>query len=101
MAHRIFAAGKTLLSGEADGTRRYRLIGIGLTQLVPIETADAEELFDPERGRLGKAEKAMDSLRSRFGDDAVIFGLSLSEPRRQRPPSGDSAATGRRGPGSR
>ncbi|MBJ3777648.1 DNA polymerase IV [Acuticoccus mangrovi] len=82
MAHRIFAAGKALLAGEADG-RRFRLIGIGVSHLVPIATADAEELFDPARGRLGKAEKAMDALRARFGNDAVIYGQTLSDPRRR------------------
>ncbi|MCF3935515.1 DNA polymerase IV [Acuticoccus sp. M5D2P5] len=98
MAHRIFATGKTLLAGEADGTRRFRLIGIGVTHLVPIDGADMEELFDPERTRLGKAERAMDTLRSRFGDDAVVYGLSLSGPRRRR--GGEPPATGGRGQGS-
>ena len=82
MAHRIFAAGKTLLAAEADG-RRFRLIGIGVSGLCDLAGADAEELFDPQRTRLGRAEKAMDALRTRFGDDAVIVGLALSHPRRR------------------
>ncbi|ORE96621.1 DNA polymerase IV [Stappia sp. 22II-S9-Z10] len=83
MAHRIFAVGKALLMAEPEG-RRYRLIGIGISGLGPLAAADAELLFDPARTRLGKAERAMDALRARFGDDAVITGLSLDDPRRGR-----------------
>ncbi|UOM35440.1 DNA polymerase IV [Acuticoccus sp. I52.16.1] len=102
MAHRIFAVGKALLLAEPEG-QPYRLIGIGISGLVPAGEADGEELFDPARTRLGKAERAMDALRARFGDDAVVTGLSLSRPQRHsRPdvPRTDDHRAAEPGPGA-
>jgi DNA polymerase-4 len=82
MAHRLFAVGKALLAAEAGG-RRYRLVGIAVSGLAPIAEADAEAPFDPAAGRLGRAERAMDAVRARFGEDAVATGLALSRPRRR------------------
>jgi len=85
MAHRIFAAGKTLLAAELDG-RRFRLVGIGVSHLAALEAADAPALFDPAGNRLSRAEHAIDSLRARFGEEAIATGLALSRPRRAPPP---------------
>jgi DNA polymerase IV len=75
LANRIFTAGKELLRREADGTR-FRLLGIGLSALVPADQADPADLVD---GRSAEAEHAVDRLRARFGDDAVIRGLSFDQ----------------------
>ena len=56
---------------EADGTR-FRLLGVGLSALAPADQADPADLVD---GRVAEAEHAVDRLRARFGDDAVIKGL--------------------------
>ena len=48
LAARIFAAGKDLLARETDGTR-FRLIGIGLSNLDGAEKADAADLIDLRR----------------------------------------------------
>ncbi|MEM0906408.1 MAG: DNA polymerase IV [Pseudomonadota bacterium] len=85
MAHRIFAMAKSLLLGMADG-RAFRLIGVGVSHLGPLEGADADSLFDPKTTRLGRAEEAMDALRAKFGEDAIATGLSLAHPKRRRPP---------------
>ena len=82
MAHSIFAAGKSLYDGEPQG-RRYRLVGIGLSSLTELPGGDPDDAFDPARSRLGRAERAMDSVRARFGDDALMTGLALSHPKRQ------------------
>jgi DNA polymerase-4 len=82
MAHRIFAAGKALLQPELGG-RRFRLIGIGVSHLHPLAEADETAPFDPSRERLGRAEQAMDAVRARFGEEAVLYGLSLARPRRR------------------
>ena len=74
LAARIFAAGKELLKRETDGTK-YRLIGIGVSSLSPAEGADPLDLMD----RSAQAEQAVDKLRERFGDDAVIKGLVFDE----------------------
>ena len=76
LADRIFAAGRHLLARETDGTR-FRLIGIGVSGLVPLEGADTPDLIEPQSARVGAAERAMDRVRERFGRGAVLKGLAL------------------------
>src|SRR6185295_8650938 len=73
LAARIFAVGRELLARETDGTQ-YRLIGIGLSALADADGADRADLLDR---RTAEAEQAIDRLRQRFGDEAVIKGRSL------------------------
>jgi DNA polymerase-4 len=73
LAAKIFACGRELLAREADGTR-YRLIGIGVSALSPAAQSDAADLIDR---RTAEAEQAIDRLRARFGDDAVVKGLAF------------------------
>jgi DNA polymerase-4 len=74
LAARIFAAGRDLLARETDGTR-YRLIGIGLSQLSEADKADAADLVDLRATRTAKAEHAVDKVREKFGRAAVVKGL--------------------------
>ena len=74
LAARIFAAGRDLLARETDGTR-YRLLGIGLSQLTEAEKADAADLVDIRAGRTAAAEHAIDKVREKFGRAAVVKGL--------------------------
>jgi DNA polymerase-4 len=74
LAARIFAAGRELLAREADGRTMFRLIGIGVTALSDADGADFADLIDR---RTAEAEQAMDRLREKFGDDAVIKGRAL------------------------
>jgi DNA polymerase IV len=76
LAGRIFAAGRDLLRREADGTR-FRLLGVGLSALTAAADADPADLVD---GRAAEAEHAVDRLRARFGDDAVVRGLAFETP---------------------
>jgi DNA polymerase-4 len=73
LASRIFAAGRDLLARETDGTL-FRLIGIGVSGLCDADGADFTDLIDR---RSAEAEQAVDRLRERFGDEAVIKGLAL------------------------
>ena len=73
LAGRIFAAGRDLLARETDGTM-FRLIGIGLSALCDADGADFADLIDR---RSAEAEQAIDRLRQRFGDEAVIKGLAF------------------------
>ena len=73
LAARIFAAGRDLLARETDGTM-FRLIGIGVSALSDADGADFADLIDR---RTAEAEQAMDRLRERFGDDAVVKGLAF------------------------
>ena len=79
LAQRIFAAARGLLEHEADGTR-YRLLGVGLSALTTADEADPADLVD---GRAAQAEHAVDSVRARFGDDAVVRGLAFEGPEKQ------------------
>jgi DNA polymerase-4 len=74
LASRIFAAGRDLLVHEVEGTR-FRLIGIGLSNLEDASGDDAD-LLDR---RAADAEYAVDKLRSKFGRNAVVKGLALDD----------------------
>ncbi len=76
LAGTIFAAARTLLSREIDGTR-YRLLGVGVSALADGRDADPADLIDREAGRRAAAERAVDRVRERFGQDAVIKGLAM------------------------
>jgi DNA polymerase IV len=76
LAGKIFAAGRGLLEREADGTK-YRLLGIGVSSITDGAQADPADLVD---GRAALAEHAVDNVRARFGDDAVVKGLAFEPP---------------------
>jgi len=75
LAARIFAAGRDLLSHEV-GQTKFRLIGIGVSNLEEADGADFADLLDR---RTVEAEHAVDKLREKFGRDAVVKGLALDE----------------------
>ena len=76
LARRIFETGRDLLKAEAKG-KRYRLIGIGIAELVPAERTDEADLFDQGGARKDAAERAMDKVRAKFGTSAIKKGRSL------------------------
>lgn len=73
-AKTLFAVGRELLAKEAG--RAYRLIGIGMADLLEGEAA-ASDLFAGDEARALKTERAVDALRARFGKRAVITGRAL------------------------
>lgn len=75
LASRIFAAGRDLLTHEVGATR-FRLIGIGVSNL---EDAAGDDLVDLIDRRAAEAEHAVDRLRSKFGRNAVVKGLALDD----------------------
>lgn len=77
LAERIYRAGEALLAREADG-RRFRLIGIGVSDLSDAAFADAPDLLDPERERSARVEHAMDQVRAKLGRNAVVKGRAFS-----------------------
>jgi DNA polymerase IV len=80
LAARIFAVGRDLLVREIDGTM-FRLIGIGLSGLRPVDGSDLTDLIDR---RTAQAEQAVDRLRERFGTDAVVKGRGFQSDDRGR-----------------
>jgi len=79
LAGKIFAAARPLLEREADGTK-FRLLGVGLSALAATDQADPADFVD---GRAVEAEHAVDRVRARFGDDAVIRGLAFERPEKR------------------
>ena len=77
LAKRIFEAGRELLSKECDGAR-FRLIGIGLTNLAGAAEADQGDLADTGAQRDAATEKAIDALRAKFGEKAIARGTGIA-----------------------
>ncbi len=75
---RIFRTGTDLLLPELDGTK-FRLLGIGVSTLVSDEQADPDDMLDPKANRRADAERAIDSVRDKFGSDAVKFGINFKK----------------------
>ena len=77
IADRVYRAARDLFDA-APHTKPYRLIGVGLADLVPESMADRTgNLLDPQESARIKAERAADEIRRRFGGDAILKGRSL------------------------
>lgn len=84
LADRIFSTGLELLRRETDGTR-YRLLGIGVSDLSDDEKADPPDLVDIQSRKRALAENAIDALRDKFGRKAVETGYTFGKGHRGRP----------------
>ncbi len=85
LADRIFQTGLHLLAKETDGTK-YRLIGIGVSDLSDPDKADPPDLVDLPSRKRALAESAIDSLREKFGKTAVETGYTFGKGRNAHPP---------------
>ena len=85
LADRIFNTGMQLLQKETDGTR-YRLLGIGVSDLSGSDKADQPDLVDTQARKRALAEGAMDVLRDKFGRSAVETGYTFGKGRNAHPP---------------
>ncbi len=74
-ARALFAAGRALMAPELG--RPYRLIGIGMGEVV--DAVDAPALFESTEARALKTETAIDALRAKFGAKAVVAGRALKD----------------------
>ena len=74
LADTLFRHGCALLKPEATG-QAFRLIGIGVSGLVPGAGADPPDLADPDAAVRARAERAVDAVRARFGDSVIGKGL--------------------------
>ena len=84
LADRIFRTGLQLLDKELDGTR-FRLLGIGVSELSSDERADPPDLVDTQATKRAVAESAIDRLRNKFGRNAVETGYTFSKGNLARP----------------
>jgi len=76
LADKIFRVAQSALKREADG-KRFRLLGVGLSNLADATEADPASLIDPQSDKRAAAERAMDRIRSKFGGEAVGKGRGL------------------------
>ncbi|KCZ87684.1 DNA polymerase IV [Hyphomonas jannaschiana] len=83
IAQSIFRAARPLLAREADERRKYRLIGIGISELSD-HRADETDLLDPRIARRAAAERASDAARAKFGQDAVMTGRAARMGQKQK-----------------
>ncbi len=84
LADRIFRTGLYMLQKEIDGTK-YRLLGIGVTDLTDPVKADPPDLVDIKAGKRAAAETAIDKLRSKFGSKTVETGYTFGKGNLARP----------------
>jgi DNA polymerase-4 len=76
LAAKIFAITREMLAKEIDGTA-FRLMGAGVSALRPGSVADDTDMLDR---RSAHAERAIDDLRKKFGQAAVIRGIAYDGP---------------------
>ena len=79
LAAKIFSISREMLAKEIDGTP-FRLMGTGVSALREGSAADDTDMLDR---RSAHAERAMDDLRKKFGNAAVIRGIAYEGPEKQ------------------
>ena len=84
LAEIIFRAGREMVRANADG-RRFRLIGIGLSDFKREEEADQLSLLDADVLRQHRLEDAMTQVREKSGSAAIQRGRSLLANDRRKP----------------
>lgn len=78
-AKTLFAVARELLAKEASG-RPWRLIGVGLAELMDAASVEHDLFAGAERKALVE-EQTVDKLRARFGPGAVTSGRALGAKR--------------------
>ena len=76
LAAKIFSVSREMLVKEIDGTA-FRLMGAGVSALRPGSQAHDTDMLDR---RSADAERAIDDLRKKFGNAAVIRGIAYDGP---------------------
>lgn len=77
MADTIYRAARGLLD-HVEGTDAYRLIGVGISDLISDADADRSgDLLDPQARTRSEAERATDTIRRKYGAQAILKGRSL------------------------
>lgn len=77
IADRIYRTARELFD-QVGNQGPYRLIGVGLSQIVPAGAADlSADLLDPAGAKRTAAERASDKIRQKFGKDAILKGRAL------------------------
>ena len=80
LSTRIFEVARDLLKPEL-GPARFRLMGVAIGDLAGAGEADQGDLVDTGLAREKATESAIDALRARFGEGAVVRGLTFGAKR--------------------
>ncbi|WP_299374081.1 DNA polymerase IV [uncultured Kiloniella sp.] len=75
LAEEIYQTTLPLLKEQCNG-QRFRLIGVGGSELVSAELADPQDLLDPEKEKRKKIETALDKVRDKLGTNSIQKGRS-------------------------
>ncbi len=78
LADKIYHHAHTMMKKELGATR-FRLIGIGVSNLTSAHFADPHDLVDEEGEKRAKVERAVDKVRDKFGGKAVELGLTFDK----------------------
>jgi DNA polymerase-4 len=76
LAEVIYRIASPMLAREATGTS-FRLLGVGISGLSDGDIADPPDMLDPGAARRAAAERAMDRLREKFGEQSIGKGRGL------------------------
>jgi DNA polymerase-4 len=76
LADTIYRVADDLLRHESDG-RRFRLIGVGVSDLCGEALADPPDLAEPDLDRRKRVESAMDAVRAKLGENAIGKGRGM------------------------
>ena len=77
IADRLYREARALFE-RVNEVGSYRLLGVGLSDLTPAWPDDMHhDLLDPQAAARAEAECATDSVRARFGKDAILKGRAL------------------------
>jgi DNA polymerase-4 len=83
LARTLFETARPFVMNEASGGR-FRLIGISAKSLVDADEAPPEgDLFAQGPAGHEALERAVDTVRARFGDDALVHGRSFRPGRKR------------------
>jgi DNA polymerase-4 len=77
IADRIYRTARALFD-QAGEAGPFRLLGVGLSEIVPAGNADLSgDLLDRQAAARVGAERASDAIRARFGPEAIVKGRAL------------------------
>ncbi|MEH6632764.1 MAG: DNA polymerase IV [Halopseudomonas aestusnigri] len=79
LAEEIYQITLPLLKEQCNG-QRFRLIGVGGSDLVSDEFADPDDFLDPQKEKRKKIESALDAVRNKLGQESIIKGRSYKGP---------------------
>ncbi len=79
VADTLYREALPMLEKIADGQRRFRLIGIGISSFGQLEDADIPDLLNSSTGKAKSIETAMDAVRAKFGSLSIVKGRGLKK----------------------